>query len=86
MTFCFSFEVLEIQYKEMSKEEGLHYNNQGGGTKICTITSGFLGLFCHTCTTSQLKKKTRRNIAEKSRRILTKLLISQLLIVLEYQT
>ena len=48
-------------------EGGLHNNNQGGGTKICSITSRFwklqYGLFCHT--TSQLKysykEKTKYN-------------------------
>ena len=39
MTLCFSFEVL--MKLKISKEEGLRNNNQGGGTKICTITSRF---------------------------------------------
>ena len=47
MTFYFSFEVpLKVkQYKLNSKEKELQIeNNQGGGTKIRTITSRF-GLF-----------------------------------------
>ena len=64
MTFCFSLKVLKtfnpVQVN-IKREEGLHNNNQGSGTKTCTITSRFrklqYGLFGHT--TSQLKK-TRR--------------------------